>query len=271
VTGAVEGAAHAGTIDAVVPARNEEATVAGVVAACAGCAYVRQVIVVDDGSSDATAERAAAAGAKVVLLAGNGSKAHALEAGVAASGADGILFCDADLVGLTSRHLDDICLPYVEQRATMSFGIFDYGPIRNPLVLRFPPTSGERVVPRWVFESIPPAKRDGYTIEVMINEVVCEGRRPFSARVMGGVTQRTKRDKFGVVEGYRRTWRMFWQLWALWGVCRKRTYWFYLRSLTVEPATPAAQGRAGRRATTVTSGGSTTGSSPGSTSVSDRR
>jgi hypothetical protein len=74
----------------------------------------------------------------------------------------------------------------------------------------------------------------GYTIEIMINEVITEARLPIVARVMTGVSHRTKREKFGVVEGYRRTWRMFWDLWALWGVCRKRTYWFYLRDLTIE-------------------------------------
>ena len=69
------------TIDAVVPARNEETTVAAVVAACLGCTYVREVIVVDDGSDDATAEVAAAAGAKIVSRLGDGSKAHAMRQG----------------------------------------------------------------------------------------------------------------------------------------------------------------------------------------------
>ena len=37
------------------------------------------------------------------------------------------------------------------------------------------------------------------------------------------------------LEGYRRTWRMFWDLWALWRELRWRAYWFYLRDLTIEP------------------------------------
>ncbi|MGH9164433.1 MAG: glycosyltransferase family 2 protein, partial [Acidimicrobiales bacterium] len=221
-------------IDAVVPARNEAPTVQAVVAACRGCSFVRRVIVVDDGSTDATAALASAAGARVVHRPGGaGSKALAMQAGVEASDAEAILFVDADLVGLTSAHLDALCAPYLDGRATMSFGIFDYG-IWNGLVLRFPPTSGERLIPRWVFEAVPPAKRDGYLIEIMINEVVTEARLPIAARVMAGVTHRTKRDKFGRVEGYRRTWRMFRELMALWGVCRWRTYWYYLRDLTVE-------------------------------------
>jgi glycosyltransferase involved in cell wall biosynthesis len=233
-------------IDAVIPARNEELTVASVVEACLGCSYLREVIVVDDGSTDDTAVRAAAAGAKVVRRGDladasgpvgaspplPGSKAHAMEAGVEASDAGAILFVDADLLGITSAHLDDICRAYVETDAVMSIGCFDYG-LLNPLVLRLPPTTGERIIPRWVFESVPPHKRDGYTIEMMINEVIAEGRCPTVARVMRGVTHRTKRQKFGFLHGYRRTWEMFWDIMALLFHMRLRTYWFYLRSLTI--------------------------------------
>ncbi len=220
-------------IDAVVPARDEAPTVADVVSALRGCAAVREVIVVDDGSTDGTGELAAAAGAKVIRREGSGSKALAMEAGVEASDADAVLFADADLVGITSAHFDDICRSYLEGRATMSLGMFDYG-LWNRLVLLFPPTSGERIVPRWVFEAVPPEKRDGYRIEIFINEVITEARMPTVARVMEGVTHRTKREKFGRLEGYRRSWSMLRDLWKLWGVCRKRTYWFYLRDLTVE-------------------------------------
>ena len=236
----------------VIPARNEASTVGAVVEAARGCAYVRDVLVVDDGSSDATAELAAAAGAKLVrrtasppagpLRVDGGSKAHAMEAGVAASDAEAILFCDADCIGLTSAHLDRICEPFLEGRAAMSIGWFDYGRWWNPLVLRFPPTTGERVVPRAVWDAIPPGKRQGYSIEIMINEVVAEGRMPTSAQVMAGVSHRTKRDKLGLVRGYRESWRMLWYLVGLpvRRVVRWRTYWFYLRALTIEPVRPAA-------------------------------
>lgn len=221
-------------VDCVIPARDEAPTVGDVIAVVRACRHVRRVIVVDDGSTDGTGGLAEAAGAQVIRRDGSdGSKAHAMEAGVEASDADAILFVDADLLGLTVDHLDEICQPVVDRRAAMSLGTFDYG-FWNPLVLRFPPTTGERIVPRWVFEAIPPSKRDGYTIEIMINEVITEARLPTVARVMVGVTHRTKRDKFGPLEGWKRTWRMFWDLWALWGELRWRTYWFYLRDLTIE-------------------------------------
>jgi glycosyltransferase involved in cell wall biosynthesis len=225
-------------IDAVIPARNESTTVADVVAAALGSRFVRDVVVVDDGSTDGTAERALAAGAKVVrreTAGGAGSKAKAMEAGVAATDADALLFCDADCLHLTAAHLDDICRPFVEGRAEMSLGWFDYG-FLNPLVLRLPPTTGERVIPRWVWDAVPAEKRQGYSIEIMINEVIAEHHLATSARILAGVTHRTKRDKLGLRQGYRETWRMFWHLVGLpvLGVVRWRTYWFYLRKLTIE-------------------------------------
>jgi glycosyltransferase involved in cell wall biosynthesis len=231
------------TVDAVIPARNEALTVAAVVEACRACRYTSEVIVADDGSTDGTAELALAAGAKVVRLEGpGGSKAAAMEAGVAASSADAILFCDADCLGLTAAHLDGICRPFVEGQAAMSIGWFDYGRWWNPLVLRFAPTSGERVIPRWVWDAVPPGKRRGYDIEIMINEVIAEGRLPTTVQIMPGVSHRTKRDKYGRRRGARETWRMFWHLVGLpfRGVVRWRTYWFYLRDLTVvvHPAAP---------------------------------
>ena len=206
-------------IDVVLPARDESLTVAANVGAALACRYVREVIVVDDGSTDDTGERAAAAGAKVLrrdVPGGIGSKAQAMAMGVSASDADAILFVDG--------------------RADMSIGAFDYGPFWNPQVRRWPPLSGERIVGRELFEAIPSDKLDGYTIEVRLNEVVAERRLRTSVRTMKGVSHRTKRDKLGRIEGIRQTWHMYRSLLALplTGGVRKRTYLFYLRGLTVE-------------------------------------
>jgi glycosyltransferase involved in cell wall biosynthesis len=225
------------TIDVVMPARNEAPTVAANVVAARGCASVREVVVVDDGSSDGTGDRAREAGAKVVTLTGSsGSKARAMSAGVAASDAEAILFVDADCTGLTSAHLDAIVEPFVRGDAAMSIGAFDYGWFWNPMVVRWPPLSGERIIPREVFESIPPSKLEGYTIEIRINEVIASRRLPTTVRTMRGVSHRTKRDKHGAVEGWRRTYWMYRELLRMLrpvGDVRWRTYWWYLRNLTV--------------------------------------
>ena len=222
-----------------MPARDEALTVADNVIAAKECRYVREVIVVDDGSEDDTADRAREAGAKVIVRdnAESGSKAHAMAAGVEATDADAILFVDADCVGLTGAHLDAICTPFVEGRATMSLGAFDYGRPWNVFVLRWHPLTGERVIPRWVWDAIPPHKLDGYTIEMRINEVIAERRQKTVARTMRGVYHRTKREKLGRWDGVLRTLDMYREvvglLWPF-GDVRLRSYWFYRRGLTVE-------------------------------------
>jgi glycosyltransferase involved in cell wall biosynthesis len=224
-------------VDAVIPARNEEPTVARVVDACRTGAFVREVIVVDDGSVDGTAEAAAAAGAKVVRPLGpTGSKAHAMQAGVEASDADIVLFADADCIGLEARHLDAICQPVVNGHCELSIGAFDYGRVWNPLVLRGPALSGERAMPRWVWEAIPESKLDGYTIELRINQVIAEGMFRTRVRTMDGVSNRTKRQKLGRLAGYQATLQMCADILRLplSGDVPWRTYWKYRQGLTIE-------------------------------------
>lgn len=79
---------------AVIPARNEAAAIAAVVHGC--LAHVEEVVVVDDGSDDATAERAESAGARVVELARRAGKGRAVREGAAAATGDVLVFLDGD-------------------------------------------------------------------------------------------------------------------------------------------------------------------------------
>lgn len=67
-------------VHALVPAFNEEDTIAAVVSGV--LPHVAAVTVVDDGSADATAARAQAAGARVLRLRTNGGKGTAIRAGL---------------------------------------------------------------------------------------------------------------------------------------------------------------------------------------------
>ena len=84
-------------IVALIPAYNEEAVIADVVAET--LREIKNVIVVDDGSTDATAALAGAAGAEVLSLPENRGKAGAVMAGFAAALARGyevVVMLDAD-------------------------------------------------------------------------------------------------------------------------------------------------------------------------------
>lgn len=82
-------------ITVILPAYNEEVSIGSIVLLTKN--YADNVIVVDDGSSDRTAELARKAGAKVIVHESNKGKGGALKTGFAAAeGADIIVTMDSD-------------------------------------------------------------------------------------------------------------------------------------------------------------------------------
>lgn len=106
-------------VTAIIPARNEEASIARAVESVAGQAEVGEVIVVNDQSTDRTGEILAELAARIpklrvletgMLPAGWTGKNYALSIGAAAASGEWLLFTDADtyhLPGSTARALAD--------------------------------------------------------------------------------------------------------------------------------------------------------------------
>ena len=84
------------TVSIVIPAFNEHESIADVVGVLRGAAPWREIIVVDDGSTDGTGERAAAAGATVVRHPYNIGNGAAVKNGIRHASGDYVLIVDAD-------------------------------------------------------------------------------------------------------------------------------------------------------------------------------
>jgi glycosyltransferase involved in cell wall biosynthesis len=123
-------------VSVVIPARNAEAmigrTVAAVISQELNGGF--EVVVVDDGSTDATAKTARAAGARVVSNPTPRGPAEARNAGVAASSAPLIAFTDADCVpapgwlraGAEALEHADLVQGRVEPEPGVPVGPFDH-------------------------------------------------------------------------------------------------------------------------------------------------
>ncbi|MEP6914494.1 MAG: glycosyltransferase family 2 protein [Acidobacteriota bacterium] len=83
-------------VSVIVPAYNEANVIGEVVAGLAGAHPWHEIIVVDDGSRDGTAERAAAAGAIVVTHPYNKGNGAAVKSGVRRATGEFILIIDGD-------------------------------------------------------------------------------------------------------------------------------------------------------------------------------
>lgn len=112
------------TIDVILPALNEEATVGAIVTAIRSTLMVPEaplvddLVVVDTHSGDATAQRAADAGARVVssseILPGiplERGKGEAMWRGLAATAGDLVVFVDADLRSFTPHYVTGLLGP----------------------------------------------------------------------------------------------------------------------------------------------------------------
>jgi len=117
----------------VIAARNEADRIAATVAAAAGLAGVGLVVVVDDGSTDATAAMAQRVGAAVMRHPGNRGKGTAMETGAEAvrlvdqrehrDRPRHLLFLDADL-GDTAGQAGPLMDPVTAGTADMTIAVF---------------------------------------------------------------------------------------------------------------------------------------------------
>ena len=108
------------SVSIVIPAYNEEATVAQVVSVARKLDYVDEVIVVDDGSSDRTVEEAEGAGATVISHVTNEGKGSAIKTGFKNSHGDIVAFIDADISNFTSGKIDKIIRPILEGKTDIT-------------------------------------------------------------------------------------------------------------------------------------------------------
>ena len=84
------------SVSVVIPAYNESDSIADVVQVLRASAQWREIIVVDDGSTDGTGDRAAAAGATVVRHPYNIGNGAAVKNGIRRASGDYVLIVDAD-------------------------------------------------------------------------------------------------------------------------------------------------------------------------------
>jgi glycosyltransferase involved in cell wall biosynthesis len=111
-------------VAALIPAYNEADRIADTVRAARILPGVSEVVVVDDGSSDATSDEARSAGAdQVIRLDVNSGKGAAMMAGIRSTDAQVLLFLDADLAGSASAAAV-LLEPVISDRADMTVAVF---------------------------------------------------------------------------------------------------------------------------------------------------
>jgi glycosyltransferase involved in cell wall biosynthesis len=198
-------------ISVVVPAYNEAGRIGAVLRPIIGSSLVDEVIVVDDGSDDGTADEAETFDVRVVRLTENRGKAAALDAGVSVARNDTLLFLDADLVGLTTNHVNDLIQTYVDQKLDMAIGVFSNGRAKTDLAQKINPyASGQRILSRLLWERAQENIEEmDYGIEMTLSKLAAkEGWKKEHVK-LPGVTHVLKEEKRGFAKGIRDRLKMY--------------------------------------------------------------
>ena len=189
----------------IIPARNEADRIQATVTAACGLPAVGVVIVVDDGSTDGTADAARSAGAVVTRHARNRGKGAAMETGAEAARVldqrerpRHLLFLDADLAG-TAALAGPLTEPVLAGTADMTIAVFattvklgghglvvglSGGGIRRATGWQpAQPLNGQRCLTRAAFEAARPLAR-GWGVETALTiDLLRQGLRVAEVQV----------------------------------------------------------------------------------------
>lgn len=170
------------------------------------------VVVVDDGSTDNTAQVAAEAGAQVVRLTPNQGKSMALWKGLEAVHTPLVLLLDADLRGLQPQHLEALLAPVRLGQLDMSIGVFKGGGLLTDIGNRGTPyLSGQRACRTDWLRGVP-----GFTATRWPEPAIAQHLQQSAARwayiALEGASQVMKEQKRGFWRGLGYRLRMYWDL-----------------------------------------------------------
>ena len=189
-------------VSAVIPACNERPTIAGVLRPLLAHPAIDEIIVVDDGSTDGTAEQARSLGVTVISLPERSGKAAAMARGVAAVRNDVVFFCDADVIGLRPDVITSIIAPVALGEYTMFVGIRGRRTYWANRLLHFTPIlGGERAIRRVLWDQVPSGYKKNFQIEIALNFFAKLNGHRMGFTVVHGMRQVIKERKRGLLPG----------------------------------------------------------------------
>jgi hypothetical protein len=162
------------SIAAILPVFNEEKNVGPVLEVLRQTVILDELILVNDGSTDGTAEVLVQAGLRdprirILTHETNKGKGQAVFSGWAATSAFYLVLLDADLKNLKPYHIQVLLDPILQHRADMTLGLFSGGRLSTDLSHRLTPfLTGQRGLRSEILKYISREAATGYGFEVAL-------------------------------------------------------------------------------------------------------
>lgn len=204
-------------VAAIVPAFNEQETLADVLSVLKETPLVDEILVVSDGSTDETVTIARALGVKALHLHRNHGKGMALAIGTSHTSAAILVFVDGDIMNLSEYLLDQLIDPVVSGQAAMNVGVRHRGWLIDFFHRRFGPLlSGIRCLDRRVFDALPERYVEGFAVETALNYSCRRQGLTLTTTVLHDLKHLVKEKKRGLLAGVRARLDMFRAVFSAW-------------------------------------------------------
>lgn len=185
-------------ISCIIPVYNEAKRVGAVLDALAGCPWIEEVIVVNDGSTDdSEAVLRERKGIRLISYKPNRGKSHAVRMGIEAAKNEWIMMIDSDLVGLRAEDVAALVEPIRKGEAEVSLSLRKNS-LRIYKWLGIDFVSGERVFRKNCIGDL--EKLDtlpGFGLEVYLNDRFVSQKMPIAVVRWDQVVTPRKYVKFG--------------------------------------------------------------------------
>lgn len=209
------------SVAVIIPAFNEAKRVGFVVSIAKSCGLFAEIVVVDDGGTDGTADVAEAAGADVIRHENNRGKPAAMLSGLQSVSADVICFLDADLVSFNDKHLELLIGPVLRGETRAAIAVFSGGRSATTLAQKIAPMiSGQRCLRRELLDKFT-GWDSGFGIETAINDYLRKLGVHQKIVSWHGASHVMKEEKRGWFRGFGARLLMYWQILVTW--LRSRT------------------------------------------------
>ncbi len=194
-------------ITCIVPAYNEQKRIGAVLEILVQSPYIQELIVVDDGSTDRTAEIVKEF-ASITLIENpkNLRKTQSILKAVKVASHDLIMLIDADLINLHLSNIEALAEPLIHDQAAMTISLRKNSfTIFKLLGIDF--VSGERVFPKSYLNDSPELRRlSGFGLESYLNKQAINRTDTIKIIRMNNVSHTRKSEKMNWISG---SWKDF--------------------------------------------------------------
>ncbi|MBE9475106.1 MAG: glycosyltransferase family 2 protein [Chloroflexi bacterium] len=209
-------------ISAIIPVYNEAGKIGRVLDVLRQVDRLHEIIVVDDGSTDLSAEEiqfAAQSDPRIRLVANpvNQGKGQAIFLGWQATESHCLLLLDGDLFGLNPQHIQDLINPVLDNHADMAIGQFKKGKWASDIAHWFTPwLSGQRSLRADLLRQVSSKAAAGYGFETALTVAARQYEWRCVRVFLPGVWHLPGEARRGFWKGLKNRARMYRQISSAW-------------------------------------------------------